>query len=231
VRAAEFDDYAQDYQATHARNVRISGEAPDYFARYKIEEVRRVWSRSRLPEPQAVLDFGAGVGNSLPHLAALFPTAALTALDVSAESLAIARQRFTGAADFVCYQGGDLPAPAGDFDLVFSSCVFHHIDAAEHVAILARLKRLLTPDGRLVIFEHNPLNPVTRYIVATCEFDADAVLIPAGTLKARQKAAGFARVSASYTGFFPGPLKALRPLERFMTALPVGAQYYTMAHA
>lgn len=231
MRAAEFDDYAQDYLATHERNLRISGEAPDYFARYKIEEVRRMWSRARLPEPRAILDFGAGVGNSLPHLASLFPTAALTALDVSADSLAVARQRFPDAAEFVCYEGGELPVPEGRFDLVFSSCVFHHIEAAEHIEVLGRLRRLLTPEGRLVIFEHNPLNPVTRYIVATCEFDEDAVLIPARTFKARQKAAGFAKVGVRYTGFFPGPLRALRPLERLMTGLPMGAQYYTVAHA
>jgi SAM-dependent methyltransferase len=231
VQAAEFDHYAENYLTTHERNLRISGEAPDYFARYKIEEVRRMWSRARLPEPRGILDFGAGVGNSLPHLATLFPTAALTALDVSAESLAIARRRFPDAADFVCYEGGELPAPAGRFDLVFSSCVFHHIEAAEHVDVLARLRRLLTPDGRLVIFEHNPLNPVTRYIVATCEFDEDAVLIPAGTFKARQRAAGFTKVGIRYTGFFPGPLRALRPLERLMIGLPLGAQYYTVAHA
>lgn len=231
MQAAEFDRYAQGYLATHARNLRISGEPPDYFARYKIEEVRRLWSRARLPEPRAILDFGAGVGNSLPHLSHLFPTAALTALDVSADSLAIARQRFTGAADFICHEGERLPAPERSFDLIFSSCVFHHIPAAEHVDALQRLRRMLRPDGRVVIFEHNPLNPVTRYIVATCEFDADAVLIPSGTLRARQEAAGFTAVEIRYTGFFPGPLRAFRPLERYMTALPVGAQYYTVARA
>lgn len=229
MKAAEFDKYAQDYLATHERNVRISGETPEYFARYKIEEVRRLWSRARLPEPRTILDFGAGVGNSLPHLARCFPDARLTALDVSAESLAIAMKRFPNAADFVCQEGADIPAAQGSFDLIFSSCVFHHIDAAEHVQTFQGLKRLLAPAGRLVIFEHNPLNPVTRHIVAGCEFDEDAVLIPARVFKARQHAAGFDKVAVRYTGFFPGPLRALRPLERFLIGAPIGAQYYTVA--
>jgi ubiquinone/menaquinone biosynthesis C-methylase UbiE len=229
VNSAEFDRYAQDYLSTHARNIKLSGEAPDYFARYKIEEVRRVWSRSKLPEPSAILDFGAGVGNSLPHLQHFFPAAKITALDVSAASLALAQQRFPGSASFVCGQGEVLATSAQRFDLIFSSCVFHHIDAAQHVRTLGQLKELLAPDGRAIVFEHNPVNPVTRYIVATCKFDEDAVLIPAGVFRARQQAAGFARVEVNYTGFFPGALSALRPAERFLTKLPIGAQYYTIA--
>lgn len=229
MKAAEFDKYARDYLETHERNVRISGETPEYFARYKIDEVRRWWTSARLPEPRAILDFGAGVGNSLPHLASSFPNARLTALDVSAESLAVAMRRFPKAADFVCQNGADIPLASGSFDLIFSSCVFHHIDATEHVCTFEGLRRLLAPGGRMIIFEHNPLNPVTRHIVAGCEFDEDAVLIPAGVFKARQLAAGFAEVAVRYTGFFPGPLRALRPFERFMTGVPIGAQYYTVA--
>lgn len=226
---AEFDRFAEDYLQTHQRNVAISGEAPDYFARYKIDEVRRLWTASGAAEPRAIVDFGAGIGNSLPHLAESFPTARITALDVSQRSLAIAARRFPGLADLVCYDGAEIPLPDASVDLIFSSCVFHHIEAAEHVEIFRRLRRVLAPGGRMIVFEHNPLNPVTRYIVATCEFDENAVLIPAPEFQARQRAAGFAKVDAAFTGFFPARLKALRPLERFMTGLPLGAQYYTHA--
>lgn len=227
---AEFDRFAAEYLATHERNIKVSGEAPDYFARYKIDEVRRCWSARRLAEPRTILDFGAGIGNSLPHLARSFPEAVITALEVSSSSLAIAERRFPGVADLVCYDGGDIPLADASIDLIFSACVFHHIDAAQHVAVFRQLRRVLAPGGRMIIFEHNPINPVTRYIVATCVFDKNAVLIPAGRFRDRQKAAGFSRVRSAYTGFFPARLKALRPLERYLTGLPVGAQYYTEAH-
>ena len=226
---AEFDKFADEYLAAHTQNLKISGEAPDYFARYKIDELRRRWNGMKRAEPAAVLDFGAGIGNSLPYLKATFPGARLTGLDVSERSLAVAAARFPDMAELVRYEGGDPPLPAASFDLIFSACVFHHIEADEHVALLASLRRLLAPGGVLAIFEHNPVNPVTRYIVATCPFDENAVLIPAPVFAARQRAAGFAKVSAAFTGFFPGSLKALRPLERYMTALPLGAQYYTLA--
>jgi SAM-dependent methyltransferase len=228
---AEFDQFADEYTATHAANIRMSGEDPEYFARYKIEEVRRRWTASGRAEPRAILDFGTGIGNSLPHLARLFPGAAVTGLDVSEKSLAVADRRFSGIATLVPYDGAEIPLPAQSFDLIFSACVFHHIDAAEHAGIFAQLRRLLRPEGLMAIFEHNPVNPATRHIVATCPFDANAVLLSSAELKRSQTEAGFGKIEVAYTGFFPGALRSLRPLERYMARLPIGAQYYTLAHA
>ena len=228
--AAEFDVFAEEYLATHQKNLTISGEEPDYFARYKLDELRRLWTQKRYPEPETMLDFGCGIGASLPQLARVFPGAKLTGLDVSAKSLEIAGRLHPGVAELVQYDGEAPPFPEASFDLIFSACVFHHIDHAEHHRILLSLKRLLRPGGRLAIFEHNPINPVTRYIVATCPFDRNARLLAAKTFAKAQTHAGFSKVETRFTGFFPGPLKALRPLEPAMTALPFGAQYYTLAH-
>lgn len=227
---AEFDQFAEEYYALHADNIRLSGEDPDYFARYKIEEVRRRWEASGRPDPEAILDFGTGIGNSIPHLAKLFPTARLVGLDVSQKSLDLAEHRFPGLARYVRYDGTRAPFEDQSFDLVFSACVFHHIDASEHRTIFGELKRLLRPGGVMVIFEHNPLNPATRHIVATCPFDENAVLIPAPQLRRSQIDAGFREVEVAFTAFFPGPLRFLRPLETRLQRCPIGAQYYTLAH-
>ena len=226
---AEFDAVAEDYLATHAVNLRISGEQPEFFARQKAQEVRRRWFATRAADPQAILDFGAGIGNAWPHLREAFPGARLTGLDVSVRSLEVAERRFPGLAEPLRYDGASIPLPPGRFDLVFSACVFHHIDAGRHVDLLVQLRRLLKPGGMLAIFEHNPLNPLTRHIVATCPFDENAVLIRAPVLRRRQLDAGFGRVEIAYTGFFPAALSGLRPLERHMTGLPLGAQFYTLA--
>ena len=230
--AAEFDKFAEEYLSAHAKNIACTGEDPEYFSRYKIDEVRRRWDREKRAEPKAILDFGTGIGNSLPFLAQHFPAAAITALDVSARSLEIAERRNPGLASFVLHDGSqNFALPQGAFDLIFTACVFHHIPPAEHVGLFSQLRHLLKPGGVMIAFEHNPVNPVTRYIVATCPFDENAILIPARSLVQRQHQAGFSNVRVAYTGFFPGPLRGLRPLERFMTALPIGAQYYTLALA
>jgi SAM-dependent methyltransferase len=232
MKQAEFDKFAEEYLSTHAQNLKISGEDPEFFARYKIDEIRRRWTREGRPEPKSVLDFGCGIGAALPHLAKAFPKARLTGLDVSDKSLAIARSRIPAEVELVRHDGGNaLPIAPASQDLIFTACVFHHIDEAQHEALFANFATLLKPGGVLCVFEHNPINPVTRYIVATCPFDENAVLIPAGEFARRQRQAGFARVKVTYTGFFPGPLKALRPLEPLMAKLPLGAQYYTLAQA
>jgi SAM-dependent methyltransferase len=229
VDIAEFDQVADEYLELHAKNLKISGESPEYFARYKIDEVRRIWSKRGWPEPRTILDFGAGIGNSAPHFRRNFPDAEIIATDVSELSLAIARQRFPGMARFELYDGLGPIAPEGSVDLAFSACVFHHIAADEHVELLRRLHLTLAASAALVVFEHNPINPVTQHIVATCPFDANAVLIPASLLRARLLEAGFDKVELAYTGFFPGPLARLRPLEPLMQRLPIGAQYYVLA--
>jgi hypothetical protein len=80
-----------------------------------------------------------------------------------------------------------------------------------------------------VVFEHNPYNPLTVHAVKTCPFDANAVLIPARALLQHMKQAGFSTLVRRYRLFFPGPLRALRHLERRLAWLPLGAQYYVAA--
>ena len=122
-----------------------------------------------------------------------------------------------------------LPFADGTFDCVFSACVFHHIDAAEHVGLLAELRRVLRPGGLITIFEHNPLNPLTVRAVNTCPFDENAVLMRAATLRDRFAQAGFAHPRVRFRIFFPRALRALRPLEPWLAWLPLGAQYSVCA--
>lgn len=219
---AEFDRFADEYEALHARNIRLSGERPDFFARYKVDDVARLLAPA---SPQRILDFGAGVGASVPHFRAFFPRARLVCLDVSERSLAIAAQRHPDAAEFLPFDGATIPLPDASLDLAFAACVFHHIPAQAQVPLLQELHRVLQPGGHFVLFEHNPLNPLTVRAVNTCEFDAHAVLIRAGLMRRRLQAAGFADVRLRYRLFFPHALRHLRGCEAALGWLPLGAQY------
>ncbi len=176
-----------------------------------------------------MLDFGAGIGTSVPFVRKHLPQIRLTCLDVSARSLDLGRARFSGQATFVQFDGSTLPFPAQTFDIAFAACVFHHIDHREHVGLLKELRRVLAPGGMAIIFEHNPLNPLTVRAVNSCPFDENAILIPAKIMRDRMIAAGYAAARIRYRIFFPRALRALRPLERLMTWLPLGAQYYACA--
>ncbi|MEO0062188.1 MAG: hypothetical protein RLZZ08_748 [Pseudomonadota bacterium] len=221
---AEFDRVADDYQAQHAASIRLSGEEPAYFANYKAEDARQIVSLAGL-KPENILDFGCGVGNSIAPLRKHFPEAQITGLDVSLESLAVARNVHGDTVEYRSYDGLQIPADIGRFDLIFTACVFHHIPHAQHIALLRQIKALLKPGGRFILFEHNPWNPLTRHAVANCPFDANAVLISAPEMMRRFKSAGFCCAPIRYRIFFPALFARLRPLERYLTWLPLGAQY------
>lgn len=221
---AEFDKFAEEYSTTLKNNIRASGESPEFFAEYKIADVsREIGDREEIGR---ILDFGSGVGSSVPYFRRYFPRAELTCLDVSERSLQIAQQRFGDDARFQSFDGSVVPSDAGTFDLVFAGCVFHHIEHSEHAGLLHELNRVLRPGGHLFIFEHNPLNPLTRHAVNTCPFDENAVLIGGRSMERSFRKAGLSQVSLKYRIFFPGMLKALRVVEPYLTWLPLGAQYY-----
>ena len=227
MQPAEFDKFADEYRALHATNIRLSGEAPEYFAAYKVRDVAEVLRWVRDPSPR-ILDFGAGIGASVPYFGAEFGSPRLVCVDVSHRSLAIGRRRFVDQADFVQFDGRDLPFAAGAFDVVFAGCVFHHIPHAEHVPILRELARVLKPAGHLFVFEHNPFNPLTVHAVRTCPFDENARLISGRAMRRRLRDAGLVDVDLRYRIFFPGALASLRPLERYLGRLALGAQYYVL---
>jgi ubiquinone/menaquinone biosynthesis C-methylase UbiE len=166
----------------------------------------------------------------VPFFARHLPGARVTCLDVSQKSLEIGARQYREQAEFTHFDGTAIPYAAATFDVALASCVFHHIPHAEHIALLGEIRRVLKPDGLLFVFEHNPLNPLTRHAVDTCPFDENAVLIGAATMRRRVRDAGFDRAAVKYRIFFPHFLRTLRPFEQRLTWLPIGAQYYVLCH-
>ena len=76
----------------------------------------------------------------------------------------------------------------------------------------------------MVVFEHNPLNPLTRRAVATCAFDDDAILLWPWEAKRLVASGGFSHTRLEYIVFFPRALAPLRPLEPKLAWLWLGAQ-------
>jgi SAM-dependent methyltransferase len=228
VDKAEFDRFAQEYDAQHKANIAITGETPEYFARYKIAELARIAAQAGIARDR-IIDFGSGIGNSVPHFRSFFPGSVLSCADVSPRSLELAGTRFPGNEQPLLIEGDRIGADENSFDLAFSACVFHHIPHEEHVAWLEELRRVTKPGGLLAIFEHNPMNPLTLHAVNTCPFDINARLIRAGVLAQRLRKAGWSDVQTRYHLFFPRAAAALRRLEPALTWLPFGAQYSVTA--
>ena len=221
----EFDKFAETYRQLHAANIRITGEAPEYFAEYKVADVASLLGHDVAAGSLAVLDYGGGIGVCTPYFRKYLPEAQITCLDVSRLSLEVGESLFGNDATFVHFDGETVPFPDDSFDVVFLACVLHHIPHEEHAATMRELLRVLKPGGTLTIFEHNPFNPLTRRAVNTCPFDENAVLVRPSHLRASVVAGGFVQPRIDYRIFFPHALRKLRGLERYMTRLPLGGQY------
>lgn len=224
---AEFDRLADDYLRQHKENVAVTGESPEYFARYKIADLASYLHGHDL-SLGSVLDFGSGIGNSIPYFRKYFGQSRITYADVSERSIEISKKRFPGMESYVLI-GQNLPIPSESQDVVFSACVFHHIPEEEHDYWLLELMRVVKPGGVLAIYEHNPKNPLTVRAVNACPLDINAELIESRTLCRRAINAGWEKPSVAYKLFFPAFFSYLRFLEKHLEWVSFGAQYRLIA--
>lgn len=101
-----------------------------------------------------MLEAGCGVGAQTAHLTAAGPGARIVAVDLDAESLAVARAR-TPAADhpvgWLRADVGRLPFADGAFDHAFVCFVLEHLPHPARA--LAELRRVLRPGGTVTVIE------------------------------------------------------------------------------
>jgi ubiquinone/menaquinone biosynthesis C-methylase UbiE len=212
--SCKFDDCAANYDALHAESITASGEPTEYFARYKLACLKRLGLRT----DGAVLDYGCGIGNLTEQLVTVFSD--VHAFDPSAKSLEVAHRRAPAAK----FHSSASDLPSGKFEAVVVAGVLHHVPPGERPSLLARLYDTLAPGGKLVVFEHNPLNPLTRRVVKACAFDDDAILLWPWEAKRLVTRSGFQDTRLDYIVFFPRALAALRPLEPKLAWMCLGAQ-------
>jgi SAM-dependent methyltransferase len=215
----EFDRYAADYQ------LEVDGAACLSVAKLAGEKARLLLDvLGELGEPKhlRVLDIGCGIGLVDQDLACC--VGQLIGVDPSLKSLELARSR-TPAAHFIPYDGSNLPFGDATFDAVLASCVLHHVAPHARADFITEMLRPLRRGGLAVIIEHNPANPVTRFIVSRCAFDADAVLLRCRETVELLATGGAGRARRRYIGFLPFRHRLIERAERAVGWLPVGAQY------
>jgi hypothetical protein len=107
--------------------------------------------------------------------------------------------------------------------------VLHHVPTEERHAVFGQAFSRLAGGGRVVVFEHNPFNPLTRWAVSQCPFDGDAVLLRSIETRRLFAEVGFRVARRDFVVFFPRMLALLRPLEPLLRWNPLGAQYAVLA--
>lgn len=226
---AEFDRYAGSYESMHQASISASGESTEYFAVYKQKVLERLLGKGFA---RPVLDFGCGIGNLTRLLVDSFPV--VHGYDPSSESVRLARERTRpgvdpapdepGAARHATFFDDTEALPKDHYGAAVLANVLHHVPPANRPGLLHTLRDVLAPGGKLVVFEHNPLNPVTRRAVAACPFDENAELLYPWAVTRLLKGAGLGDVERDFIVFFPRMLSAARSLEPKLHWLPLGAQ-------
>ena len=237
---AEFDSYAARYSAGMENPVkRIFGNTIESFIgiriRWLFEYLKKdPFPRELPPENIRLLDFGCGTGESLQVLHKMGFAGRVEGCDISECMITEAVKRWQCGpvpSLHLIKEDGKINSPDDSYDVIMVSCVFHHIDRSKYGEIFAELKRVLKPGGRLVLFEHNPINPLTKWIVSRTYVDRNAVLVKAGVIEKMLSMAGFENVRTQYLLFFPPRLrwKLIEKLESSLWWLPLGGQYVVSA--
>jgi len=214
MASERFDDFAKNYDAIFRESVTASGDPLEYFVKYKLDCLKRLQANSTAP----VLDYGCGTGNVTEALTSHFTE--VHGYDPSPESLTVARERVPRAT----FHPAIDDVPSGRFGSAVISGVLHHVPRAERKDVLAAVRDKLEPGGRVFVFEHNPLNPVTRHVVRVCPFDVDVELVYPWHARRLLEEAGFRDVTLEYIVFFPRVLAFLRRFEPLLGWFPAGAQ-------
>jgi SAM-dependent methyltransferase len=222
---AGFDRYAESYDRTLAEGLAVSGEGRQYFAEGRVN-----WLAGCLrgigSVPSLVIDYGCGTGSTSPMLLKSLGAERVIGIDPSMRSIEVARREFgSNRIQFLPLHEFE---PANDADLVYCNGVFHHIPPRERGSAVQLLHRALRPGGVFSLWENNPWNPGTQYIMRQLPFDQGAIKLSCVESQRLVRAEGLLVLRTDFVFFFPRFLKALRPFEKFISGLPLGAQYQVL---
>ena len=230
---AEFDRHAQSYDGGLDNPIkRMMGDSADQFIAVKTR-----WLMRREPGLRkgglSVLDYGCGAGDLMRVLAEQGARADFTGCDVSAGMLAEVGKRWPSGLGPVptlaAQEAAKTPFADRQFDIVTISAVLHHVPVEERHAVYRELGRVLKPGGRIYVFEHNPRNPLVRYVIARTPIDENAILLDAREVRYGLLDTARYELETDYLMFMPPGLRWLRFVDRALAWLPLGAQYAVAA--
>ncbi len=220
---AQFDPIAATYSDTVEQSIAFAGTEHEFFTRRKVEHLLALCT-DLVGDPRnaTLLDVGCGIGltDRLLH----HRVGRLYGIDLAHE--AVARAAASGSGTH--YLSTGAPAIAlrdASVDLAFAICVLHHVPPGARGAFFSELRRVVRPGGFVVIFEHNPINPLTRVAVSRCAFDEDAVLIGRRSMERLLRDNGF-RIERSAYILFATSERIAPSLDRALPWCALGAQYY-----
>ena len=115
--------------------------------------VRQALERAERTSVQSILDFGCGHGRVLRSLAAQFPEAVLTAVDVNRRGVDFCAKKLGAKSIYSNYDFSNLVF-RDKFDLIWVGSLFTHLSAERWPKVLELLRGVLTENGLLIFSTH-----------------------------------------------------------------------------
>jgi trans-aconitate methyltransferase len=221
----DFDQFSSDYDSTLAEGLSLTGEDKLYFARGRLAWLAQVLAKFPM-RTESLIDYGCGTGTSASLFFEHLGVEEIIGLDTSINSLEVARKTYNTAR--MKFYHLDEYQPCGQIDLTFCNGVFHHIPPKERADTVSYIYRCLRPGGIFAVWENNPWNPGTRFVMSRIPFDRDAVMLSHTEMRRIAKKCGFEVLRTDFLFIFPRALRFLRWIEPSLSGLPLGGQYQVL---
>lgn len=114
----------------------------------------RLSEKGRLKDGARILDFGCGCGRTMKWMIESHPEAAFYGCDIDREAIHWCRENLPQGWFFVNAKTPPLDFESRCFDAVYCFSVFTHLNEPMQDAWLAELRRILKPDGVLIVTVH-----------------------------------------------------------------------------
>jgi ubiquinone/menaquinone biosynthesis C-methylase UbiE len=229
VSNTDSTDIGADYEAMALKNHKYYVEVKSL---HLLRKARELYGNT---ENLICIDLGCGTAETTEYFQDKFRH--IYCCDYSRGMLEYAAKKNLKNVTFKLCQSEKLPFDANSVDIVLMYGVIHHVDSGDKIVqTFAEINRILKKGGMVAVYDFNPLNPVSRYIVRTCPIDVGVNLdgysksvFPttyySWELKKILNSSGFIIAKHEYLLFFPKFLSAFLSLERILARVPLGGMY------
>ena len=212
----DFSNHSREYE-------RVLGKSHKYFIQIKCKEFLKILRKFGY-NPKRVLDLGCGTGEAEEILCGYFDE--IIGIDSSEGMIDEAKRKSIPNCEFKQADVRELPFPDKYFDLVFSFCLFHHLPVNQWQVAMEEAVRVGKQSAILLIFEHNPKNPITQHVVSRSPIDEGVTLLSLSQMEELFEKSNIQIFAKGFMIFFPRLLSFLYSLESLLHRIPYGGQYY-----
>lgn len=117
---------------------------------------KKLLELAHLKGNERVLDIGCGTGSFALMVCKILDKGSVCGMDISSKMIEIAKARTEQNGSKVDYRVGnstDLSYNSKEFDIVFTSLMYHHLDFQEKQRTLCEIHRVLKQNGRYISVE------------------------------------------------------------------------------